>query len=160
MNRVVLGAVSALLLAAAGLFWWQGKASVVLGGALEVPGVAREEDRHAVAVLGDGEGMRGDEGLERGGVVRARPARGLEGRLLEGDGDLVLVLDARAQDVELQRADHADDSAICCKASRSFLAFIASPSFTRRRISGAKLGTPWKTSSSPSVSVSPMRSRP
>lgn len=28
MNRLVLGAVSALLLAAAGLFWWQGKASV------------------------------------------------------------------------------------------------------------------------------------
>jgi hypothetical protein len=27
MNRVVLGAVSALLLAGAGLFWWQGKAS-------------------------------------------------------------------------------------------------------------------------------------
>ena len=28
MNRIVLGAVSALLLAGAGLFWWQGKASV------------------------------------------------------------------------------------------------------------------------------------
>lgn len=27
MNRIVLGAVSALLLAAAGLFWWQGQAS-------------------------------------------------------------------------------------------------------------------------------------
>jgi hypothetical protein len=49
-------------------------------------------------------------------------------------------------------------SAICCSASRSFFAFIASASFTRRRISGAKLGTPRKTISSPSVSVSPMRS--
>ena len=28
MNRMILGAVSALLLAGAGLFWWQGKASV------------------------------------------------------------------------------------------------------------------------------------
>lgn len=28
MNRVVLGAVSALLLAGAGLFWWQGRASI------------------------------------------------------------------------------------------------------------------------------------
>lgn len=28
MNRMILGAVSALLLAAAGLFWWQGQASV------------------------------------------------------------------------------------------------------------------------------------
>ncbi len=28
MNRIVLGAVSALLLAGAGMFWWQGRASV------------------------------------------------------------------------------------------------------------------------------------
>jgi hypothetical protein len=28
MNRIVLGAVSALLLAGAGLFWWQGQASI------------------------------------------------------------------------------------------------------------------------------------
>ena len=28
MNRTVLGAVGALLLAAAGLFWWQGRAAV------------------------------------------------------------------------------------------------------------------------------------
>ena len=28
MNRVILGAVSALLLAGAGLFWWQGQASI------------------------------------------------------------------------------------------------------------------------------------
>ena len=35
-------------------------------------------------------------------------------------------------------------SAICCSASFSFLAFIASPSRTRRRISGAKFGTPRK----------------
>jgi hypothetical protein len=40
------------------------------------------------------------------------------------------------------------------------LAFIASPRRTRRRISGAKFGTPRNTGSSPSVSVSPMRSVP
>ncbi len=51
-------------------------------------------------------------------------------------------------------------SAIWPSASRSFFCFIESPIFTRRRISGAKLGTPRKTRSSPSVSVSPMRSRP
>src|SRR5262249_38270211 len=33
-------------------------------------------------------------------------------------------------------------SAICCKAFFIFLAFIGSPIFTRRRISGAKFGTP------------------
>ena len=50
-------------------------------------------------------------------------------------------------------------SAICCRASFSFFAFIASSRRTRRRISGEKFGTPWKTSCSPSVSVSPMRKR-
>jgi hypothetical protein len=40
------------------------------------------------------------------------------------------------------------------------LAFIASVSRTRRTISGAKLGTPTKVISSPSVRVSPIRSVP
>ena len=51
-------------------------------------------------------------------------------------------------------------SDICCSASFSFFAFIASVSRTRRTISGAKLGTPTKVRSSPSVSVSPIRSVP
>ena len=50
-------------------------------------------------------------------------------------------------------------SAICCSASFSFFAFMASGSRTRRRISGAKLGTPTKLMSSPSVSVSPIAHR-
>ena len=37
MNRVVLGAVSALLLAAAGLFWWQGRAEVEQGAPPPLP---------------------------------------------------------------------------------------------------------------------------
>lgn len=41
MNRVVLGAVSALLLAAAGLFWWQGRADTQVG--LPPPVAAPEE---------------------------------------------------------------------------------------------------------------------
>jgi hypothetical protein len=51
-------------------------------------------------------------------------------------------------------------SAICCSASRSCFALIASGKRTRRRISGAKLGTPTKFSTSPSVSVSPIRNVP
>ena len=51
-------------------------------------------------------------------------------------------------------------SASSTRAWRNFLAFIASSSRTRRRISGAKYGTPVKFSSSFSVSVSPMRSTP
>ena len=31
MNRIVVGAVAALLLVAAGLFWWQGRAEVAHG---------------------------------------------------------------------------------------------------------------------------------
>ena len=34
MNRIVLGALSALLLAAAGVFWWQGRAASRIGAAL------------------------------------------------------------------------------------------------------------------------------
>jgi hypothetical protein len=36
MNRIVIGAVSALLLAAAGLFWWQGRAATEQGAPLPV----------------------------------------------------------------------------------------------------------------------------
>jgi hypothetical protein len=41
MNRVLLGALSALLLAAAGLFWWQGRAATQIGNA--PPEIAVEE---------------------------------------------------------------------------------------------------------------------
>src|SRR5215208_1586960 len=51
-------------------------------------------------------------------------------------------------------------SASSCSACLSFFAFIASISRRRRRISGAKFGTPMKVRSSPSVSVSPMRKVP
>jgi hypothetical protein len=91
------------------------------------------------------------------------------------DRQAVFLLQPLLQHVELQRADDADDGRRAVlrleelddaflghllQASFSFLAFIASPRRTRRRISGAKFGTPWKTSASPSVSVSPMRSVP
>ena len=51
-------------------------------------------------------------------------------------------------------------SASSCNAWRSFFAFIASSSRTRRRISGAKYGTPMKLMSSDSLNVSPMRKVP
>ena len=38
MNRIVLGAVAALLLAAAGVFWWQGRAETQIGAALPLAG--------------------------------------------------------------------------------------------------------------------------
>ena len=60
MNRVVIGAVSALLLASAGVFWWQGRAETEIGPPLPEAGAE-------VAALADpaslpdasGRGLRG-----------------------------------------------------------------------------------------------------
>lgn len=46
MNRIVLGALGALLLVAAGLFWWQGRAATQVGQA-PPPAVAAEPDEDA-----------------------------------------------------------------------------------------------------------------
>ena len=62
MNRLILGAVSALLLAGAGLFWWQGRAaieasappvvpSVVVSGAVDLEPLPDE----------DGTGLQGED---------------------------------------------------------------------------------------------------
>ena len=93
-----------------------------------------------------------------GGVIQRQIVN--RGLLVSGL-QAVFGVETRRQHVELQRADDADDgarapscgvktcttpsSASCCKASRNFLAFIASEMRIRRRISGAKLGTPRKT---------------
>ena len=61
MNRIVLGAVSALLLAAAGLFWWQGKASIEAGAPPPPPIKAERPDDLLEIPDEDGEGMRGDD---------------------------------------------------------------------------------------------------
>lgn len=61
MNRLVLGAVSALLLAAAGLFWWQGKASVEAAAPPPPPIKAERPDDLLDVPDEDGEGMRGED---------------------------------------------------------------------------------------------------
>ena len=61
MNRIVLGAVSALLLAGAGLFWWQGKASVEASAPPPPPIKAELSDGLLDIPDEDGEGMRGDD---------------------------------------------------------------------------------------------------
>lgn len=57
MNRIVLGAVGALLLAGAGIFWWQGRAETEQGAALPpaAPAVAADD----VLPAADGAGLRG-----------------------------------------------------------------------------------------------------
>ena len=69
MNRIVLGAVSALLLAGAGLFWWQGKAATEnaappVAAPLEEP-IGPPPDEIPTE---DGEGLTGD------GLPQASPA--------------------------------------------------------------------------------------
>ena len=60
MNRIVLGAVSALLLAAAGLFWWQGRAETEQGEPPPQLAVAAKGDAPLAALPGaSGRGLRG-----------------------------------------------------------------------------------------------------
>jgi hypothetical protein len=61
MNRIILGAVSALMLAAAGLFWWQGKASVEAAAPPPPPIRAERPDDLLEVPDEDGEGMRGED---------------------------------------------------------------------------------------------------
>lgn len=59
MNRLVLGAVSALLLVAAGLFWWQGRAATERSApALAPPEVASAQPEDDIPEE-DGAGLRG-----------------------------------------------------------------------------------------------------
>lgn len=64
MNRTILGAVSALLLAGAGLFWWQGQASIDANAPPPPPATGFEDDQPTGLPLEelpdeDGAGMRG-----------------------------------------------------------------------------------------------------
>lgn len=62
MNRLVLGAVSALLLAGAGLFWWQGKASVEANAPPAPPQLLQGDPTEAPLEAipeEDGEGLQG-----------------------------------------------------------------------------------------------------
>ncbi|MGE3691821.1 MAG: hypothetical protein AB7F98_10615 [Novosphingobium sp.] len=59
MNRIVIGACAALLFAAAGLFWWQGRAEVERGA--PPPGLAANDAQQPLDALPDanGQGLRG-----------------------------------------------------------------------------------------------------
>lgn len=59
MNRTVLGALAALVLAAAGLFWWQGRAAIDPGG-LPLPAPVRSTDPLALPSA-DLTGVRGPD---------------------------------------------------------------------------------------------------
>jgi hypothetical protein len=68
MNRIVLGAVAALLLVSSGLFWWQGRAATEQGGPLpDAPVVAPTEEALPFA---DAAGLRGPAPPEIDEVTR------------------------------------------------------------------------------------------
>ena len=141
----------------------------------QVEGAGRHEHRRAVEIGGDGRGIGVEEilkfrlvGAETQRQISKRLGSNVTGRPYSALSRSVSTSSCSAPTTPTIAAAPScgrntcttPSSAICCSASRSFLAFIASASLTRRRISGAKLGTPRKTISSPSESVSPMRRSP
>src|SRR5207244_951427 len=72
----------------------------------QIPGVAREEHRHAVMVLGEGRAVPIAEAVELGALA-GEPARCLVGRAVEPGRETVLGLEARLQHVKLQGPNDA-----------------------------------------------------
>ena len=71
MNRVVLGALAALLLVAAGVFWWQGRAAVESGApAPELAGEAEPMSDPAALPTADVKGLRGPDPPEASEMSR------------------------------------------------------------------------------------------
>jgi hypothetical protein len=67
MNRIILGAFSALVLAGIGMFWWQGRAEVEKGAPPPDPAVlasAAPEDELPIADVGDMQGPEPPEATE------------------------------------------------------------------------------------------------
>ncbi len=89
MNRLLLGAVAALLLAAAGLFWWQGRAETEQGA--PPPDLSLEEKAAPGSLPSeDGRGLRGPAPPEASEATReqrrfGRLDRDLDGRITRNE---------------------------------------------------------------------------
>lgn len=89
MNRLVLGAVAALLLVAAGLFWWQGRAETERGA--PPPDLTLDETAAPDPLpSADSRGQRGPEPPEASEATReqrrfARLDRDLDGRITRSE---------------------------------------------------------------------------
>ena len=90
MNRIVLGAVSALLFAAAGLFWWQGRAETEAGAPPPEPPLAEEVAQPGPLPSADVRGLRGPAPPEASEASReqrrfARLDRDYDGRITRNE---------------------------------------------------------------------------
>lgn len=90
MNRILLGALAALLLAAAGVFWWQGRAETERGA--PPPELALQEEGPDADALptADVSGLRGPEPPEADELTReqrrfARYDRDSDGRITRNE---------------------------------------------------------------------------
>src|SRR5215831_13461439 len=99
-------------------FWWLRFLTLLAGFAeadrrpfldcrAQIPGVAGEEHRHAVMVLGAGRGVAEAEVFELGAVVGIEPARRLKRSAVETGREVVFGGKPRGQHIELQRTDDA-----------------------------------------------------
>lgn len=70
MNRTILGAVAALLLASAGLFWWQGRATTEAAAPLPPPGPVETAPVLEEIPTEDGEGLEGEDLPEADATTR------------------------------------------------------------------------------------------
>jgi hypothetical protein len=104
MNRVLLGALSALLLTAAGLFWWQGRAETQIGDA---PPELAVEEKAAPGPLpsADVNGLRGPPPPEATEITReqrrfARLDRDTDGRITRNEMMSTRTADFRKLDTD------------------------------------------------------------
>lgn len=105
MNRIVLGAVAALLLVAAGLFWWQGRAATETGA--PPPDLAGAEEVAAPGALpnADIRGRRGPAPPEATELNReqrrfGRIDRDFDGRITRNEMLSIRTRDFRKLDVD------------------------------------------------------------
>lgn len=104
MNKVVLGALSALLLTAAGLFWWQGRAETETGDAPPEPAL-EEKAGQGPLPSADVRGLRGPVPPEATEITReqrrfARIDRDFDGRISRNEMMSTRTADFRKLDVD------------------------------------------------------------
>ncbi len=103
MNRMVLGAVAALLMAGAGLFWWQGRAATESGA--PPPDLAEEVAAPGALPSADINGQRGPAPPEASELSReqrrfARIDRDFDGRITRNEMLSIRTRDFRKLDVD------------------------------------------------------------